>query len=247
MSSSLAVTPEHEQYSVDIFNVMMSIENKSQVDPEYMSKRSYININMRAILVDWIVEVHTHFKFELETLFLTINIIDRYLAIENVRRSQLQLVGVTALFMACKYEEVNFPETADFSKITDDSYKIEEILQMEVDIFKKLGYCISIPTSNKFLGFFGSIIDVDTGFCTYFIERVLQEYSMIKFPPSILASSAIYIMNEDSKTKVEYWPLELEKLTGYTEKDLLECVEMMKDLCSQSSTLKSVDKKYDLI
>jgi G2/mitotic-specific cyclin-B, other len=244
-----AVILEHDQYSVDIFNVMMSIENKSKVDPEYMSRRTSINSKMRAILIDWIVEVHAHYKFELETLFLTVNIIDRYLAIEDVHRKNLQLVGITALFMACKYEEVSFLETEEYANVTDNAYTVKEILDMEADIFKKLGYCISVPSSNKFLGFFTSVIEVDIGFCTYFIERILQEYSMIKFLPSILASSAIYIMREDSKEDVELWPSELEKLTGYKEEDLEECVDMMKEICGKISrpsttALRAVDKKY---
>jgi len=151
--------------------------------------------------------------------------------------------------MACKYEEVSFLETEEYANVTDNAYTVKEILDMEADIFKKLGYCISVPSSNKFLGFFTSVIEVDIWFCTYFIERILQEYSIIKFLPSILASSAIYIMREDSKEDVELWPSELEKLTGYKEEDLEECVDMMKEICGEISrpsttALRAVDKKY---
>ena len=68
---------------------------------------------MRAILIDWLVEVHMKFRLVPETLYLCVNIIDRYCSIQEVRRSQLQLVGVTALFLACKYEEIYPPEVRD--------------------------------------------------------------------------------------------------------------------------------------
>lgn len=67
-----------------------------------------INCKMRAILIDWIVEVHLKFKLADPTLYLTCHIIDRFCMQENVHRSKLQLVGVTALLIACKYEEI-FP------------------------------------------------------------------------------------------------------------------------------------------
>ena len=69
-----------------------------------MGNQSEINSVMRAILVDWIVEVHLKFRLTPETLYLAINIIDRYLEREQVERKRLQLVGVTALLVACKFE-----------------------------------------------------------------------------------------------------------------------------------------------
>jgi cyclin B len=77
---------------------------------------------MRAILVDWIIEVHLKFKLLPETLFITVNLIDRYLSIINIKRNNLQLVGVTAMFIASKYEEIYAPEVKDFVYITDYAY-----------------------------------------------------------------------------------------------------------------------------
>lgn len=74
----------------------------------YMHTQIDINCKMRAILIDWIVEVHLKFKLADPTLYLTCHIIDRFCMQENVHRSKLQLVGVTALLIACKYEEI-FP------------------------------------------------------------------------------------------------------------------------------------------
>lgn len=86
---------------------------------------------MRAILVDWLVDVHNKFKLLPETLFLTVNIIDRYLEKVVIKRSQLQLVGVSAMLIACKYEEIYAPEVKDFVYVTDKAYTREEVLRME--------------------------------------------------------------------------------------------------------------------
>ena len=90
-----------------------------------------VNEKMRAILVDWLIEVHNKFKLLPETLFLTVNLIDRYLEKCDVVRTKLQLVGVTAMLIACKYEEIYAPEVRDFVYITDKAYTKEEILDQE--------------------------------------------------------------------------------------------------------------------
>ncbi|KAE9586310.1 G2/mitotic-specific cyclin S13-6 [Lupinus albus] len=65
-----------------------------------------INDRMRAILVDWLIDVHTKFDLSLEILYMTINIIDRFLAVKAVPSRELQLVGISTMLMASKYEEI---------------------------------------------------------------------------------------------------------------------------------------------
>jgi G2/mitotic-specific cyclin-B, other len=87
-----------------------------------MESQLHINERMRAILVDWLVEVHLKFKLVPETLYLTINLIDRYLERKEVSRPKLQLVGVTCLLIASKYEEIYPPELRDLVYICDRAY-----------------------------------------------------------------------------------------------------------------------------
>lgn len=96
-----------------------------------MERQEDINEKMRAILIDWLIEVHLKFKLVPESLYLTVNLIDRYLEREQVNRQKLQLVGVTAMLIACKYEEIYPPIVKDFVYITDNAYTKEEILAME--------------------------------------------------------------------------------------------------------------------
>ena len=108
----------------------------------YMEKQEDINEKMRAILVDWLVEVHLKFKLVPESLYLTVNLIDRYLEREQVNRQKLQLVGVTAMLIACKYEEIYPPIVKDFVYITDNAYTKEEILEMERKMLSVLDFNI---------------------------------------------------------------------------------------------------------
>jgi hypothetical protein len=84
----------------------------------------HINENMRCILVDWLIEVHYKFKLFPETLYLTANILDRFLSEtdESVTKRDLQLVGVTALLISAKYEEMFVPELRDLTYICDGAY-----------------------------------------------------------------------------------------------------------------------------
>ena len=96
-----------------------------------MRNQKDINENVRAILVDWIISVHAKFKLLPETLYLTINLIDRYFARFVVMKADVQLVGVASLLIATKYEEIYPPTVKDFIYLTDNTYTKEKILQME--------------------------------------------------------------------------------------------------------------------
>ena len=85
-----------------------------------MDNQKELKWKMRAILVDWIIEVHTKFRLLPETLFLAVNIIDRFLSLRVVSLVKLQLVGVTALFIASKFEEVMSPSIQSFLYMAED-------------------------------------------------------------------------------------------------------------------------------
>jgi len=161
-----------------------------------MHEQSDVNAKMRAILVDWLVEVHMKFRLVPETLFLCINIIDRYCSLVKVQRSKLQLVGVTALLIACKYEEIYPPEVRDCVYITDSAYEREEVLDMEQDIVHQLSFRITVPTAYPFLQRFLKLLKAPAMVkhaASYYTERTLQEHDMLRFRPSLICASAIVL------------------------------------------------------
>merc|ERR1712243_422987 len=149
---------------------------------------------MRAVLVDWLVEVQVQFKLLQETLFSTISIVDRFLAVEgrSVTRSKLQLVGVAAMFLASKVEEVFAPACSDFVYITDHAYTEDAIKQMK--ILQTLKFSLFEPLSIHFLRRFSKAGDVDVlqhSLAKYAIELALVEYDLVPVPGSKLAAAAL--------------------------------------------------------
>eukprot|EP00804_Cyclotella_cryptica_P002689 CCRYP_009610-RB/>CCRYP_009610-RB protein AED:0.03 eAED:0.03 QI:468/1/1/1/1/1/3/466/426 len=184
-----------KDYVTDIFQHFFLAE--SQTCPEtYMQGQEDINAKMRAILVDWLVEVHMKFRLNPNTLYLCVNIIDRYCSRVEVRRSKLQLVGVTALLVACKHEEIYPPEVRDCVYITDRAYNRQEVLDMEQSILTELDWKISVPTAYPFLHRFLSLVEASTlasHAAHYYLERSLQEHDMLDYRPSEVAAAAVLL------------------------------------------------------
>ena len=117
---------------------MQATEKSCQPNGFYMRKQTDINENVRAILVDWIISVHAKFKLLPETLYLTINLIDRYFSQFNVSKAEVQLVGITALLISTKYEEIYPPELKDLLTVSENKFKKPEVLKMEQLILQTL-------------------------------------------------------------------------------------------------------------
>lgn len=239
----LAVT----EYVNDIFSYWFRVEPDTQVAPNYMLIQTDINDKMRAILIDWLVEVHLKFKLMPETLFLTHNLIDRFLAKKVVTRKNLQLVGVTAMLLASKYEEIWAPEVRDFVYISDKAYTREQILGMEKQMLNTLGFHLTVPTPYQFMSRFFKAANADKQFqllASFVVESSLPDYSMLKYPGSLLAASAVYVAMK-TLGKGE-WNDVMEAHTRYTEEDIRPCANAMARLQRKSATasLSAVHKKY---
>ena len=117
---------------------------------------------MRSVLIDWLIQVHLKFHLLQETLYLCVQIIDAYLEAQDVPKMQLQLVGVTALFLAAKYEEMYVPAIEDFVYMTDNTYTKSEIRQMEISILRTLNFMFGKPLPLHFLRRFSKAGQVNT-------------------------------------------------------------------------------------
>lgn len=104
------------------------VQLKRRPTTTYMeSVQTDINPMMRSILLDWLVEVGMEYRLTSDTLFLSAAYIDRFLSLVDVRRNRLQLVGVTAMLVASKYEEIYAPQVEEFCYITDNTYTREQV------------------------------------------------------------------------------------------------------------------------
>eukprot|EP01018_Ginkgo_biloba_P005917 Gb_10664 [translate_table: standard] len=235
-------------YVEDIYTFYRQAEVLSCVPPDYMSHQCDINEKMRAILIDWLIEVHLKFDLMHETLFLAINLIDRYLSSQKIVRKSLQLVGVTAMLLACKYEEICVPIVEDFVTISDRAYTRNEVLQMEKSMLNTLQFNITVPTPYVFMNRFLKAAESDNDLemvAFFLVELCLVEYIMLRYPPSMLAAAAVYT-GQCILKKVPSWTKTLKNHTTYAEDQLLECAKLMVGFHQNSGKgkLTGVHRKY---
>ncbi|KAH1065013.1 hypothetical protein J1N35_030000 [Gossypium stocksii] len=236
------------EYIDDLYQFYKKAECTSCVPPNYMEQQYDINQRMRGILIDWLIEVHYKFELMEETLYLTINLIDRFLAVKQIARKKLQLVGVTAMLLACKYEEVSVPVIEDLVLISDKAYSRQEVLDMEKLMINTLQFNLSVPTPYVFMRRFLKAAQSNKKLellSFFMIELCLVEYEMLKFPPSLLAAAAIFTA-QCSLSGCKYWSKTSEWYTTYSEEQLMECSRMMVRFHQKAGTgkLTGVQRKY---
>lgn len=237
------------EYVNDIYEYMRHLETSLPIAPRYLDG-SELNGRMRGILVDWLVQVHLRFHLLQETLYLTVAILDRFLAVQEVSRSKLQLVGVTAMLLASKYEEMYAPEINDFVYITDNAYTKSDIRKMECLILKKLDFNLGRPLPLHFLRRNSKAGEVDAHKHTlakYLMELCLPDYDMVHYNPSQMAAAAlclsIRLLDAES---AESWSDTLAYYSRYHQKDILPVMHRMAHLAQRAGTgkLTAIKTKY---
>ncbi|XP_063272784.1 G2/mitotic-specific cyclin-B3 isoform X3 [Prinia subflava] len=213
------------EYAKEIFEYMREREEKFML-PDYMEKQTDISGDMRAILVDWMVEVQENFELNHETLYLAVKLVDHYLVEVVSMREKLQLIGSTAILIASKFEERCPPCVDDFLYICDDAYKREELIAMEMSILSTLKFDINIPIPYRFL------------------RRFAKEYDYARESPSKLAASCLLLAL--TMKNLGGWTPTLEYYSGYSAQDLHPLVKRLNFLLTYQprDKLNAVRSKY---
>ncbi|XP_068662787.1 G2/mitotic-specific cyclin-2-like [Aristolochia californica] len=238
------------EYVEDIYRFYLKNEILSCVPADYMSNQTDINHRMRAVLVDWLIEVHHKFDLMHETLFLAINLVDRYLSRQRVTRKFLQLVGITGMLIACKYEEIFPPQLSDFIAISAGAYTREDVLKMEKSMLNTLQFNMSTPTPFVFMRRFLKAAESDNKLemvSFYLLELCLVDYRMLRFPPSLVSAAAIYT-GRYLLRMIPSWNRSLRHHCTYTEDQLQECARAIEDIHRNAGQgkLTAVYRKYSI-
>lgn len=236
------------EYATEIYNNLFREEVSFMPRANYMDSQGDINGKMRAILVDWLVEVHMKYRLRIETLYLTVNLIDRYLSRMPVKRKRLQLVGVVAMFIAAKFEEINPPEVHDFVHITDNAYTKEDLLVMECTMLSTLGFQIAVPTAAHFmerLQKLNKCSNVEREMAEYLLELSMIDIKMLRYEPSCLVSAALLMSNEIYGRRPA-WPQHMAQHSRRSEETLRGCADELHELMNAAPTnqLQAVRKKF---
>jgi len=236
------------EYAPDILRALRRVETLDAPPPRYIDRQAHVNEKMRGILVDWLVSVQQKYKLKDETVFLAVSVIDRYLALKATERQKLQLVGVTALLIAAKFEEIYPPHVNDMVTVTDKAYTRQEIINMEVTMLGALDFKICRPTPMQFFEKYqaaNGCSETHRDLALYLLELALVDYNMIGYSPSHLAASAVLLSNKLLRCRPS-WPSALADDTHFTEPMLKECAKQMCMLLenAEHSTLQAVRKKF---
>ncbi|RWS13150.1 G2/mitotic-specific cyclin-B-like protein [Dinothrombium tinctorium] len=243
--NNVLLTPE---YVNDIYEYLRYLESKQTVKQNFLVIQKEMTARMRSVLIDWIINVHYQFRLLPETLYLGISIMDRFFQKESVNKNKIQLVGVTAFFIASKFEEIYPPDIKDFVVICDQLYHKRDILKMEMVILKALKFELGRPLPLHFLRRNSKAAHADSRIHTmakYLMELTLVEYECAHWKPSLLAAVALYVtlrMIGDGYT----WTPTLEYYSNYSEKQLIPyaaqlCKVILK---SEKSKFQTCRKKY---
>ncbi len=162
-------------------------------NPHYMDQQAELQWSMRSVLMDWVIQVHLRFHLLPETLFLCVNIIDRFLSVKTVSVGKLQLVGATGLLVASKYEETNCPSVSEMVYMLDGGYTADEILRAERFMLGILSFELGWPGPLSFLRRVSKADEYDLETRTlakYFLEASIVDERFVACPPSFLAAGA---------------------------------------------------------
>ncbi|KFP20168.1 G2/mitotic-specific cyclin-B2, partial [Egretta garzetta] len=214
-------------YVKDIYLYLRELELQQSVRPHYLDGKT-INGRMRAILVDWLVQVHSRCQLLQETLYMCVAVMDRFLQSHPVSRKRLQLVGITALFLASKYEEVFSPDVACMVYVTDNAYTTDEVREMEITILKELNFNLGRPLPIHFLRRASKAGEADAKQHTlakYLMELTLIDYDMVHYHPSEIAAAALCLSQKVLGHNT--WGTKHQYYTGYTEENLVMAMKHM--------------------
>ncbi|KAF8063894.1 hypothetical protein N665_1178s0008 [Sinapis alba] len=243
-------------YAPEIYHNLRVAELQRRPFPDYMERiQRDMTHTMRGILVDWLVEVSEEYKLVPDTLYLTVYLIDWFLHGNYIERQRLQLLGVTCMFIASKYEEIFAPRIEEFCFITDNTYKKDQVLEMESQVLKHFSFQIYTPTSKTFLRRFlraahASALQkprVEMEFlANYLMELTLIDYEFLKFLPSVIAASAVFLAKWTLNQSSHPWNPTLEHYTTFKALDLKASVSALQDLQlnTKGCTLTSIRMKY---
>lgn len=214
----------HYFYQQDLLNDFYLREKKYLPNRKYLKHQTQINGSHRQKLIDWLVDINYKLNFSNETLFMCVNLIDRFLSKKCVSLAKFKLFGITSLFICSKYEEIHFPpiknylETLQLENVTAD-----DIINSERYIIKVLDYDLMYVQPLAFLRYITKCNNYETRtrlLAKYFMEITLVHEEFIGVKGSAIAAAAFSLSCKILQKKsdllkyfVKNKPEEVEKVT----------------------------------
>lgn len=243
------------EYTNDIFDYLYKRELETMPTFNYTldkTSKFYLRPQMRSILVDWLVEVHEKFNCYTETLYLAINLMDRFLSKNKVTLKKLQLLAVTSLFIAAKFEEINVPKLAEYAYITDGAATKQDIKDAEMFMLSSLGFNIAWPNPINFLRRISKVDNYDyqtRNFAKFLLEYSLCSTLFIGVKSSVLAAMSMFVARRITNRNDLIWDNTFKHYSGgidslNDETFQKNCKLLIKDIAHPSTRLEALTLKF---
>ena len=252
---NITISTPNQEYSDEIYENLLLDENTffQKINPNYMSSQVSINYKMRAILVDWIIDVHNRCDMKKKTLFQAIFIIDAFLTKNIIHKKDFQLLGMAALLIASKESEIIFPSLNTFLAFSNFAYTKQNLVDMERKVLKNLNFDILAPTAEEFFEINAEYFEFTQEqkyFGHYFLDSSLIDYNLLKYKQSTIAVACCYIVMKFYKLDGVHLMLD-NRSFDVNQKEVKSCARelcfLIKNLSNSSlgaTKSKYMSKKY---
>ena len=196
------------EYIIDILENFLIEETfylkKQYINPDYLYSVNNIELTpeIRIISINWLIMInHKVFKFKENTLFICIQIIDRFLSKKILNIEKTELLILCSLILASKHEEMDYVNMTESLQLSSNKFTKDQIINMEYEILNELNFEIIIPTMNDYYNIYAIVFnlsDIDKNRGLYLLNMVLCDYYMLEFPNFILALAVIKIIIKKS-------------------------------------------------
>lgn len=222
---------QEAEYQDEILAHMLAMQAATSFDPKMIDLQPELEWHMRPYLLDFLVESHHELRLNPETLFLAVNIIDRYSSKRVIYKRHYQLVGITALWIAAKYSDKKhrIPTIKELKALCCGAFGSNMIIQLESHILSTLEWSIGHPTCDLYVEFHlheWNFANSDPHLAVtahelalYMCELSLFHKSLLEFPPSTIAACAVNLSLIILK----------EPVVGYssTSSEYVKCLELI--------------------
>ena len=185
---------------------------------------SEINEKHRAVVIEWLSYIIHYFSQSNETLFMSVNIMDRYISKKKITLNNYQLVAISSYLIASKYEDTNTPSINDLIYISKDIYTHNDIINMEIDILSTLNFDIFSVSSYQFYSFFYLVSNLNNKilFCLghLILELCLLNIDIMSYDSSLLAIGSLIVAKKSLEIQGGLSNIKL--FYNYNESDMIE-------------------------
>ncbi|XP_067681013.1 uncharacterized protein [Haliotis asinina] len=227
-------------YAQDIIDYLQAVETRWSFPTDFLEDQTEVTPSMRAVLVDWLMQVQCHERLSDDTLHLTVALIDRYICHIVPAIHEVQLLGITCVLIAAKFVERFPPEISTLCHLTDNTYTEDEVITMEIRVLKTLKFDLNIPSPFAFLDRFLQAEENDSKvshLCRYLLDLSLVSSGTVRFVPSMLAAGSLYLSRRIFLSLVgQVWSPNLAFYSKYSENDLVQCVRHLDKLLTKAPT-----------